>query len=92
MNNIDVVLDYYLWKKKLKNPKIYFKKKILKLNKLKLFRKKSKNYTIFLTNNKKMKELNKKFRYKNKPTDVLSFSYDSKRKYKKKHIFRRCSN
>ena len=83
MNNIDVVLDYYLWKKKLKNPKIYFKKKILKLNKLKLFRKKSKNYTIFLTNNKKMKELNKKFRYKNKPTDVLSFSYDSKRKYKK---------
>ena len=78
MNNIDVVLDCYLWKKKLQNPKNYFKKKFLKLNKLKLFKKKSKNYTIFLTNNKKMKALNKKFRFKNKPTDVLSFPYDNK--------------
>ena len=83
MNNIDVVLDCYLWKKKLQNPKNYFKKKFLKLNKLKLFKKKSKNYTIFLTNNKKMKALNKKFRFKNKPTDVLSFPYDNKKKYKK---------
>ena len=83
MNNIDVVLDYYLWKKKLKNPKNYFKKKILKLNKLKILKKRSKNYTIFLTNNKKMKALNKKFRYKNKPTDVLSFPYDNNKKNKK---------
>ena len=83
MNNIGVVLDHHLWKKKLKNPKIYFKKKYLELNKLKIFREKSKNYTIFLTNNKKMKALNKKFRNQNKPTDVLSFRYDNKKKYKK---------
>ena len=83
MNNIDVVFDCYLWKKKLRNPKNYFKKKILKLNKLKILKKRSKNYTIFLTNNKKMKALNKKFRYKNKPTDVLSFPYDNKKKNKK---------
>ena len=79
MTSVDVVLDHYLWKKKIKNPKIYIKKKLLKLNKLKLLKNKSKNYTIFLTNNKKMKELNKKFRNKNKPTDVLSFPFNKKK-------------
>ena len=83
MTSADIVLDYYLWKKKIKNPKIYIRKKLLKLNKIKLFQNKSKNCTIFLTNNKKMKELNKKFRSKNKPTDVLSFPFDNKTKHKK---------
>ena len=84
MTSVDIVLDHYLWKKKIKNPKIYIKKKLLKLNKLKLLQNKSKNCTVFLTNNKKMKELNKKFRNKNKPTDVLSFPFDNKTKHKKK--------
>ena len=83
MTSVDIVLDHYLWKKIIKNPKIYIKKKLLKLNKLKLFQNKSKNCTIFLTNNKKMKELNKKFRNKNKPTDVLSFPSDNEMNYKK---------
>jgi len=83
MTSADIVLDHYLWKKKIKNPKIYIRKKLLKLNKLKLLKNKSKNYTIFLTNNKKMKELNKKFRNKNKPTDVLSFPFNKKIKYNK---------
>ena len=64
MNSVDIVLDHYLWKNKIKNPKIYFKKKIIKLNELRLFKNQSYNYTILLTNNKKMKELNKKFRKK----------------------------
>jgi len=79
----DVVLDYYLWEKKIRNPKTYIKKKLVKLNKLKLFKKKSKNHTIFLTNNKKMRELNKKFKNKNKTTDVLSFPFHNKINYKK---------
>ena len=83
MTSVDIVLDYHLWEKKIKNPKIYISKKLLKLDKLKLFKNKSNNYTVFLTNNKKMKELNKKFRNKNKPTDVLSFSFNDKMKYKK---------
>jgi len=83
MNNINVVLDYYLWKKKIKNPKNYIKKRLVKLNKLSLLKKKSKNHTIFLTNNKKMKILNKKFRNKNRPTDVLSFPFNNKINYKK---------
>ena len=56
MTSADVVLDYHFWKKKIKSPKTYIKKKLIKLNKLKLFKKKSKNHTIFLTNNKKMRE------------------------------------
>ena len=83
MINADVVLDHYLWKKKIRNPKTYIKKKLVKLNKLKLFKKKSKNHTIFLTNNKKMRELNKKFKNKNKTTDVLSFPFHNKINYKK---------
>ena len=83
MTSADVVLDYHLWKKKIRNPKIYIKKKLVKLNRLKLFKKKSKNHTIFLTNNKKMRELNKKFRNKNKTTDVLSFPFHNKTNYNK---------
>ena len=83
MTSADVVLDYHLWGKKIKNPKIYIKKKLVKLNKLKLFKKKSKNHTIFLTNNKKMKKLNKKFKNKNKTTDVLSFPFHNKTNYNK---------
>ena len=83
MTNVDVILDHYLWKKKIKNPKIYIKKKIGKLSKLNLFKKKPKNHTIFLTNNRKMKALNKKFRNKNNSTDVLSFPFQKKTNYKK---------
>ena len=83
MTSVDVVLDYHPWKKKIRNPKTYIKKKLVKLNKIKLFKKKSKNHTIFLTNNKKMRELNKKFKNKNKTTDVLSFPFHNKINYKK---------
>ena len=83
MTSVDIVLDYYLWKKKIKNPKIYISKKLLKLNKLKLLKNKSNSCTIFLTNNQKMKKLNKKFKNKNKPTEVLSFPFGDKMKYKK---------
>ena len=78
MTSADVVLDHHLWETKIRNPKIYIKKKLVKLNNLSLFKKKSKNHTIFLTNNKKMRELNKKFKNKNKTTDVLSFPFHNK--------------
>jgi len=84
-NSVDVVLDYYLWKKKINNPKKYIKSKLLKLNRLKILKNKPKNHTIFLTNNKTMKALNKKFRNKNKHTDVLSFPFNNK--IKRKNIY-----
>ena len=86
MNNVEIILDHFLWKKKINNPKTYIKKKISKLNKINILRKKSKNLTILLTNSRKMKQLNKKFRNKNKPTDVLSFPFNDKNK-KKKNIY-----
>jgi len=75
MIKTNVILDYYKWKNKIKNPSIYFKKKIEKLNKISSFKKKKHEFSVLLTNNKKMKSLNFKFRKKNKPTDVLSFPF-----------------
>ncbi|MDC0216328.1 rRNA maturation RNase YbeY [Candidatus Pelagibacter sp.] len=83
MISLDVVLDHYLWKKKIKNPQNYIKKRLIKLSKISFFKKKSKNLTILLTKNKKMKMLNKKFRKKNKSTDVLSFPFNKKKSLKK---------
>ena len=83
MINVEIVLGDFRWKNKIKNPNLYIRKKILEFNKVKFLKNKSNNYTIFLTNNKKMKELNKKFRKKNKPTDVLSFPFENKLKNKK---------
>ena len=74
MIKANVVLDHYKWKNKIKNPNYYFKKKLQKLNKIKSFKKKQ-EFSILLTNNKKMKNLNFKFRKKNIPTDVLSFPF-----------------
>ncbi len=44
--------------------------------------KKIKEFTVLLTNNSKMKNLNKKYRKINKPTDVLSFPLNIKIKSK----------
>ncbi len=73
MIKANVILDYYKWKNIIKNPSLYFNKKINKLNKIRSFKKKNYEFSVLLTNNKKMKSLNLKFRKKNKPTDVLSF-------------------
>ena len=78
MINVEIVLGDFRWKNKIKNPNLYIRKKILKFSQVKLLKNKSNNYTIFLTNNKKMRQLNKKFRNKNKPTDVLSFPFQNK--------------
>ena len=73
MIKANVILDHYKWKNKIKNPNKYFKNKINKLNKIGSFKKRKYEFSVLLTNNRKMKNLNFKFRKKNKPTDVLSF-------------------
>ena len=73
MIKANVILDHYQWKKKINNPNNYFKKRLNKLNKISSFKRKNQEFSVLLTNNKKMKSLNFKFRKKNKPTDVLSF-------------------
>ena len=73
MIKANVILDYSKWKNKIKDPGNYLEKKLKKLSKKPYFKKKKQEFSILLTNNKKMKNLNFKFRRKNKPTDVLSF-------------------
>ena len=73
MIKANVILDYSKWKNKIKDPDSYLKKKLRKLSKIPYFQKKKQEFSILLTNNKKMKNLNFKFRKKNKTTDVLSF-------------------
>ena len=82
MIKANIVLDKKIWEKKLKNPEIYFKKKLNKLSKLSIFKNKNQEFTVMLTNNKKMKDLNLKFRNKNVSTDVLSFPLKVKLKNK----------
>ena len=73
MIKANVILDHSKWKNKIKNPNNYLKKKLNKLSKIPYFKKKKQEFSILLTNSRKMKNLNFKFRRKNKPTDVLSF-------------------
>ena len=78
-----VIIDHSRWKNKIKAPDNYIKRKIKKLSKFSLFKNKTQEFTIFLTNNEKIKKLNKKFRNQNKPTDVLSFPL----RYIKKNVY-----
>ena len=80
MIKIYVVIDFPKWKKKIKNLKNYFKIKQRKFNTKINPSKKKKEFTVFLTNNMRMKKLNNKFRKINKPTDVLSFPLKIKKK------------
>ena len=82
MIKINVVVGFSKWKKKIKNIKNYFRSKQTKFNNYYNSTKKIKEFTVFLTNNSKMKVLNRKFRKINKPTDVLSFPLKIKLKSK----------
>ena len=72
MIKTNVILENKKWHKFIKHPSVYIEKKLIKLSKIKDFNI-NKEFSILLTDNKKMKFLNKKFRKKNIPTDVLSF-------------------
>ena len=85
MIKANVILDHPKWRKKIKNPSHYIKKKLKTLSKIPSFRNKKQEFTLLLTNNKKMKSLNNKFRKKNIATDVLSFPLNYI--FKKSNIF-----
>jgi len=78
MIKIHIVVDSLKWKKKIKDIESYFKLKQKKFNTFFNSSKKINEFTIFLTSNVKMKNLNNKFRKINKPTDVLSFPLNIK--------------
>jgi len=85
MIKINVITNNKKWLNYIKRPNYYLDKKIKKIN---LEEKKLKKNNIFctllLSGNKEIKHLNKKFRKKNKITDVLSFPFYKKKDLKKK--------
>ncbi|MDC0472719.1 rRNA maturation RNase YbeY [Pelagibacteraceae bacterium] len=84
MIKVDVLIKNRIWKKYIKNPENYLKKKIKILEKkLVIFKKKKISFSILLTGSLEIKKLNKKFRNKNKSTDVLSFPSYEKKELKK---------
>ena len=73
MIKANVISGHLSWKRILKKPNDYLKKRLKILSKTPSFKKKNHEFSILLTNDKEMKKLNNKFRKKNKTTDVLSF-------------------
>ena len=84
MISINVFSEEKAWSKRLKNKDIFFKKICKAFPKKYKFLNKKISLTVLLSNNKKIKELNKQFRNKNKSTDILSFPINKRLKISKK--------
>jgi|TARA_B110000967_G_C18697118_1_gene465912 probable rRNA maturation factor len=80
MIKADVLVSERNWKKHIRNPNTYLKNKLKKAEKkIVIFKKNKLNFTLLLSGNNEIKKLNKKFRKKNKTTDVLSFPFYEKK-------------
>ena len=86
MIKVEVVVDNNKWKKKIKRANYFFNKVLSFFPKKYKFEKKNIIFSLSLSDNPKIKKLNKKFRKKNKPTDVLSFPYNTKVKNNNFHL------
>jgi len=85
MIKINVILSNIAWKKYLKNPHTFINRKVRLLNKKnKLFKNNTLICCLLLSDSNEIKNLNKKFRKKNKPTDVLSFPFYRRKQLKNK--------
>ena len=78
MTKVNVIIDFYKWNKKISEPTNYIKKKFRKIKRNKFLKGNNKEFSLLLTSSKKMKNLNLKFKNKNKTTDVLSFPNNDK--------------
>jgi len=83
MINIDVVSENSLWSRKIKKKNIFFNTIVKFFPKKYKFIGKKINLCVLLSDNNNIKKLNKSFRNKNKPTDVLSFPFEKKLNIKK---------
>ena len=81
MIEVDVLVESKNWKKIIQNPKKEIRNIVTKFpNRYKFIYRKA-CISVLLTNSKRIKLLNKKFRKKNNPTDVLSFPFKKNKKY-----------
>tara|TARA_B100001540_G_scaffold314027_1_gene338104 strand:- start:65 stop:517 length:453 start_codon:yes stop_codon:yes gene_type:complete len=91
MIKIDVFVKDRNWRKYISNPKRHLKSRLKYINNSIQFIKNNKiNFSILLAGSNEIKRLNKKFRKKDKITDVLSFpNYKNLnlKKIKKKDIY-----
>ena len=83
MINVNVFSDEKAWSKKIKKKELFFRKICDSFPKKYKFLNKKVSFNLLLSNNKKIKKLNKNFRKKNKPTDILSFPFYQKVKISK---------
>ena len=83
MISIEIVSEDKNWSKKIKKVEFFFKSICKSFPKKYQFLNKKISLTLLLSNNRCIKKLNKKFRNKNKPTDILSFPFERKIKIKK---------
>tara|TARA_B110000259_G_C13787001_1_gene311045 strand:- start:119 stop:589 length:471 start_codon:yes stop_codon:yes gene_type:complete len=83
MISIDIVSEDILWNKKIRKKNIFFNSLAGSFPRKYRFIRKKISLTILLSNNKNIKKLNKKFRNKNKSTDILSFPSEKKFNIKK---------
>ncbi len=80
MIKVNVILNNIIWKKYIKNPNSFIDKRVDLLNKKnKLFKKNTLVCSLLLSGTSEIKKLNRKFRNKNKSTDVLSFPFYEKK-------------
>tara|TARA_B100001029_G_scaffold124271_1_gene103491 strand:+ start:926 stop:1378 length:453 start_codon:yes stop_codon:yes gene_type:complete len=85
MIKIDVLIQNKIWKKYISSPEKYINKKTRYLYKhIPIMKNKNINLSLLLSGPKEIKYLNKKFRKKNKITDVLSFPFYSQNNINKK--------
>ena len=85
MIKVNVILNNIIWKKYLRNPHSFIQQKIELLNKKnKSYKKNILICSLLLSGNQGIKKLNKKFRKRNKSTDVLSFPFYERKELKNK--------
>ncbi len=76
MIKVNVLTEDKSWSKKIKKKEIFFNEVCKKFPRKFQFLKRKAYFTLLLSNNRKIKRLNKKFRNKDKHTDILSFPFD----------------
>ena len=78
MIKVNVLSEENSWSKRIKKKEDLFNKVCKNFPKKFKFLNKKVYLTLLLSNNKSIKKLNKKFRNKNKHTDILSFPFEKK--------------
>ena len=87
MIKVNVISEEKSWSKKLKKKQELFDKVCKNFPKRLRFHKKKAYLTLLLSNNTKIKDLNRRFRNKNNHTDILSFPFEKiKRNFKEIYL------